>query len=300
MTRIAPAVLPLVLLFSCCTTPPPPFGRNPQFFPFENSRLYAAGDRLIHYRTWGSVSSARGSVLLVHGLGGSTYSYREIAPRLADLGYYVVAADVPGFGYSTRDRSTSFQSQELVEGLWRLLESTGRPAGWTLIGHSLGARTVTAMADRRRERTTRLVLISPAFELGGPFAFLARVPPGRWILRWRLEARILTYEGVEELVTAAYGRAPTDAEVRNHLEPLLLEGTLDALAFLARNTGRFRLRPEYHPTLVVWGGEDPYVEASPLADSENVIIEETAHCPMETHPNETLSALEQFLEVDDS
>lgn len=300
MTRIAPVVVPLVVLLSCCATPPPPLGRNPEFFPYENSRQHTAGGRLIHYRTWGAASSSRGAILLVHGLGGSTYSYREIAPRLADQGYFVVAVDVPGFGYSTRDRRTSFESDTLIDDLWHLLDRTGRRTDWSLVGHSMGARTVTAMADRYGDRTARLVLIDPAFDIGGPFAFLVRIPPGRWILRWRLESRILTYDGVRELLAAAYGRSPTDAEVRSHLEPLLIDGTVPALAALARNTGRFRLRPKSHPTLTIWGAADPYVDVSPLADAENVVIEGAAHCPMETHPEAALSALIRFLEANDN
>ena len=42
--------------------------------------------------------------LALHGYPESSYLWRKLLPRLADLGYRAVAPDLPGFGDSPADR----------------------------------------------------------------------------------------------------------------------------------------------------------------------------------------------------
>ncbi|MBS3987719.1 MAG: hypothetical protein KGZ38_07145, partial [Erysipelothrix sp.] len=73
--------------------------------PFENSlTLNSSQGVMIHTRVYENTQPLIGQIMLVHGLGGSTFSYEENAPFLADLGYFVVTVDLPAFGFSSRER----------------------------------------------------------------------------------------------------------------------------------------------------------------------------------------------------
>jgi pimeloyl-ACP methyl ester carboxylesterase len=51
----------------------------------------------IFYREAGSPQ--RPKIVLLHGYPSSSHMFRELIPRLAEK-YHVIAADMPGFGYS--------------------------------------------------------------------------------------------------------------------------------------------------------------------------------------------------------
>lgn len=303
--RLAALSTPLVLLVACVGAPPVP-ELPAQFFPFENSRIHHYEGHLVHYREWPAVGRPRGSILMVHGLGGSTYSFRMVARPIASAGYNVVAVDLPGFGYSSRSRMTSFDSEFTVSLLWDVVASStySDSAGWYLLGHSMGGRSVTAMAAEPTESVAGVIYVAPAVVSDGPSRFLVRFPPGSWILRRYLDSRVLTYDGVENLLRAAYGRPPTDAEIRGHLEPLLIEGTVSSLAALVRNTRRFKASFSSIPshTLILWGESDTYVpiDSAPqvvdaIPGSRLQIIRGAAHCPLETHADVCLNSILPFL-----
>jgi len=64
------------------------------------------GDVNIFYREAGSPS--RPTVVLLHGFPSSSHMYRELIPKLAER-YHVIAADMPGFGYSDQFAPDKFE-----------------------------------------------------------------------------------------------------------------------------------------------------------------------------------------------
>ncbi|KAF9618819.1 hypothetical protein IFM89_002687 [Coptis chinensis] len=55
------------------------------------------------------------TVLLVHGLGCSSYSFRHVVKYLGSRGIHVVAIDIPGSGFSDK---SSFEENERWGGIW--------------------------------------------------------------------------------------------------------------------------------------------------------------------------------------
>ncbi len=60
-------------------------------------RFLRIGGQLVHVE----MAGAGPPLVLVHGFGGSTYSWRRVMPRLAES-FRVVAVDLSGFGYTQR------------------------------------------------------------------------------------------------------------------------------------------------------------------------------------------------------
>ncbi|WP_340588696.1 alpha/beta fold hydrolase [Erythrobacter alti] len=101
--------------------------------------------------------SGRGKpLLLVHGLGGSNFSWDTISPALAQK-RDVIALDLPGHG-QTPAESDSGSFDGLARGLdeWLAAEDL---AGIDMVGSSLGARLVLEMA--RRGRAGAVVALDP-------------------------------------------------------------------------------------------------------------------------------------------
>ena len=104
-------------------------------------------------------------ILFLHGLGGSSYSWRFVAPRLAATNR-VIGLDLRGFGRSDKpfDRAYSAADQaNMVKAYIRAANLTRI----TLVGHSYGGLVALRLVlDRRLEphRIARLVVMdAPAF-----------------------------------------------------------------------------------------------------------------------------------------
>lgn len=61
-------------------------------------------------------------VLLVHGIGFSLYSMRNVYNSLVERGYRVIAVDLPGCGYSIADPRIRLTPEEIADTLHKLLE----------------------------------------------------------------------------------------------------------------------------------------------------------------------------------
>ncbi|MCP1727687.1 pimeloyl-ACP methyl ester carboxylesterase [Natronospira proteinivora] len=278
--------------------------------PFHDSRFMSVEDTRLHYRDLRpeGVEAPRGQILLVHGLAGSTYSWRKVAEPLASVGYRVVSVDLPPFGYSeARVPGDDAASAETL--LWGLLEALDQGGGWHLLGHSMGAGVVARMAVDAPESVRALVMVSgtpdTAAEGGrGIGGLVMRYPPVRRWLTVIGSGRLLNPEGMGRALSSAYGRDATAEEIDAYLAPLLTSGKPDAvIRFL--HQGQEVVEPEQLqglPLTVIWGGHDEWVPLSngrrlaDAADAPLQLIDEAAHNPMETHPEAFLDALERPLQ----
>jgi pimeloyl-ACP methyl ester carboxylesterase len=278
--------------------------------PFENSLHAEAGGVRVHAQAWPAAAvdgAAPCAFALIHGFAGSTYSWRELAPRLVARGHAVLAIDLPAFGYSER-RNWSVDDGE---GVWQVLDAVRPGARWCLIGHSMGARVAAAVATRHPERIDAVVYLG-----GGPLGrgepgarqralgWLLRLPPlQRWVAVYADRTQF-NAERFTTLLGSAYGRTPTTAEVEGYLAPLQVEGT--APAILTRMSTARALVDEATiarlPTLLLWGAVDTWVPPRVAERTRERIpafqlamLTGAGHNPMETHPAETWRTLEAWL-----
>jgi len=137
--------------------------------------------------------------LYVHGLGGSSQNWTDLAgllaPRLDGL-----ALDLPGFGHS--DPAPKYAQGALADCVIQLLEKTDR-GPVHLIGNSLGGAVSVRVAAMRPDLIRTLTLVSPAMPFLDPRRSLqGRVVPFLALPRVdRLAARRMAAISPEELAT---------------------------------------------------------------------------------------------------
>lgn len=111
----------------------------------------------LHYVTWGQFSKPARVALLVHGLTHSHQIWSELGPILARRGWYAIAPDLRGRGWSDKP-AHGFGIPYHVNDLLALCDSLGLPQVH-YIGHSLGALIGYFFAAIHPQRVNRFVAI---------------------------------------------------------------------------------------------------------------------------------------------
>ncbi len=233
---------------------------NPTAVPPPAVSSLATADGLrLHCQGW-PLPIARGSVLIVHGLGEHIGRYAPLAARLNAWGWQVAGFDHRGHGRSDGPRGGLASDDDLLRDLAQVVDATRAawPGPLVLLGHSMGglvaARFVAEGAQAQPASWHRavdaLVLSSPALDPGmnaaqklllavlGPLAPGLAVGNGLktgWISR-------------DPAVVAAYVA-----------DPLVHDRITPRLARFIQGGGRTvrRLAPRWTvPTLLLWAGSD--------------------------------------------
>ena len=222
-------------------------------------RLVARDGVELALRVW-PVPSARGTVVVVHGLGEHAGRYAHVAAALNAIGLGVVAHDQRGHGASGGARGVIGQRDDLLVDLAQVVDAVRRahPGPLVLLGHSMGglvaARFVAGALEAPARPWSRaveaLVLSSPALDPGmTPFQRgLARL--GDTLFPTIAIANGLPVRGLsrDPSVMAAYRADPA---VHDRIAPRLARFIVDdGPAVLA-------LAPRWTvPTLLMWAGAD--------------------------------------------
>jgi len=98
-------------------------------------------------------------LLLVHGFTGCKEDFADEVPRLAELGFHVVAPDLVGHGSSTHhDDESAYSFAGFAADLLALADHLGW-GRFDLVGHSMGGMVAQVLVLDHRERVDRLVLM---------------------------------------------------------------------------------------------------------------------------------------------
>jgi alpha-beta hydrolase superfamily lysophospholipase len=156
----------------------------------------------LHFREWPVVGEARGTVLIVHGLGEHIGRYAHVAAHLNALGWVVVGYDQRGHGRSEGPRGRLNTTDDLLLDLAQVIDAVraARPEPLVLLGHSMGG------------------LLAARFAAGG----IGPLPP--WYRK--LDALVLSspaldpgMSGLQKLLLAVLGRLTPNLAVNNGLKP---------------------------------------------------------------------------------
>ena len=105
-----------------------------------HSRFVDAGRLRWHVQ----VSGAGPVLLLLHGTGAATHSWRALAPPLAEA-FTVVAPDLPGHGFTTGRPLGGLAMPAMARALGELIGALDLPPR-AIVGHSAGAAVAIRMA----------------------------------------------------------------------------------------------------------------------------------------------------------
>jgi len=252
-------------------------------------------------------------LLLIHGLGESTFTWREIVPALAKRNR-VIALDLKGFGRSDKPDDGAYSAEEQAALVARFIVARGLD-GLALVGHSFGGTVAlrTALADgiAGTARIRKIAVIgAPALPRStAPFLDLVKTPliPDTFASSVSPEtlARLLLREAMggrrdasDELVqgyAAPYHEAAAMTAFLATARSIVAEdGSTDAVAK--------RYATLEQPTLVVWCRKDPIVPlgagrrlAGVLRHARLTILEGCHHLPQHERPKELSARLDAFL-----
>src|SRR6266571_4321682 len=113
---------------------------------------------VIHgYRRVFRIAGSGPPLLLIHGIGDSSATWRTVLPALARR-HLVIAPDLLGHGMSAKPRA-DYSVAAYANGMRDLLGVLGIDRV-TLVGHSLGGGVAMQFAYQFPEKTERMVLVS--------------------------------------------------------------------------------------------------------------------------------------------
>ena len=245
------------------------------------------------------------TVLLIHGSGGATHSWRGIMPLLARR-RRVIAVDLPGQGF-TRAGRPRFSLDAMAADLSALALSRGWAPG-AVVGHSAGAAVALRMALDAVPPPERIVGVNAAlgsFEGAAGIVFpaaaralVANPLTGFVVSRFASEAatrRMLASMGSE--IDADGLRA----YARLFASPGHVQATLSMMARWDLAPLRRRLPEVTTPVLLIVGEGDRAVPpsvseaAAGLLPDARVERLSGGHLVHEERPRETAAAIEAFL-----
>jgi magnesium chelatase accessory protein len=123
----------------------------------EASRFVKAGGLNWHVQIMGEGSP----VLLIHGTGASTHSWRDVMPILAKS-HRVIAIDLPGHGFTSPAPPRGQSLPGMSEGVATLLAVLDIKLE-TVAGHSAGAAILAHMCAKRQIAPQKLISFNGAF-----------------------------------------------------------------------------------------------------------------------------------------
>lgn len=309
------AVIVLVALVGPFLVPVPPLEglQPPEALADPDSRFIEVGGLRVHYKQAGSGEPL---ILLLHGFGANTASWRKVMAPLAGLGT-VVAYDRPGFGLTERPLDETLRTwpgpnpyspDAQADQVVALIQALGFERA-ILAGNSAGGTVAMHTYLRHPERVQAIVFVDAAIYTGGGapewIKPLLRTPQLRRL--GPLVSRSLVAQSDRLLALAWHDPSritPEDitayriaAQVENW-DRALWELTLASRDLrLAERVAEVRV-----PALVITGDDDRIVPtdesirlARELPDAELVVIPACGHLPQEECPEAFVAAVQEFV-----
>jgi len=260
-------------------------------------------------------------VVLVHGLGASSFSWRDTAAALAAR-HTTYTVDLIGFGRSPTSPGFPSTMAAQAEAVSAFIQAQGL-AQPDLVGHSMGSGVCLRLAAEAGRGgwpgVGKLALLAPvaypparpipgsdprdlvALSGGLGLGALADLPPGQI----RMIGRLLAERFLRSV--CAPGATITEEQIAGYGEGLSSAGQIQAFIDHARNIGQVAVSPESlrgitAPTLIIWGTEDRLIQRQQAEDLKQAIagaelreIPSCGHIPHEEHPAEVNRLIDTFL-----
>ncbi|MDX1994137.1 MAG: alpha/beta hydrolase [bacterium] len=270
-------------------------------------------------------------VLLLHGFGGSTFTWRDNMDAIVEAGFRVIAFDRPPYGLSDKSPDLDYTVQgysQLTAGVMDALEVESA----VLVGHSAGGGVIAQFAIDFPERVDALVFVAgfvggrgpaPTEEatpepeggsgLDGLFQVVAGLDPNSPLAQGAIRT-ILTPERFVEILSGAYydPSIVTEEVAAGYQRPLRLPGwEAGLLAVFSSDSptvddAQFSqvVETQQIPILLIWGEEDTWVPLEAglflqeqVPSSQLITYPLVGHLPMEENIDQFNADLAAFLQA---
>jgi len=306
------AALLFLLVVGPFLVPVPPLKNTlpPQQLADPDSLFIEVNGFDVHYKMLGQGEPA---LVLLHGFGSSTFSWREVMAPLTQFGK-VVAFDRPAFGLTERPLPGTWKGENpytldaSVSLTIALLDKLGVNKA-ILVGNSAGGTIATLTALRYPQRVEALILVSPAVYGGGGSPSWIRPLLGLPQVRrlGPLFVRYLVGRLEASLPSAWHDPSKiTPAVITGYKKPLQVENwdrsfweftTTSRPSELETQLGQVTVR-----TLIITGDDDRWVPtaesvrlAGELPNADLVVIPNCGHVAQEECPQQFMDAVQAFL-----
>jgi pimeloyl-ACP methyl ester carboxylesterase len=284
----------------------PPEFKTPQELADADGKFAEIAETTIYYVVRGDATHP--AVILIHGFGGSTFTWRDNMDALVDAGYYVIALDLPPFGLSDKGADLPYTRSWMADTVAALMDELGVETA-TIVGHSMGGAVTAYFAVQYPERVDNLVFVAGGIfeavasdtaqedESASPFALLNSIDPTSPFAAILMRT-LLTPEVFTDILSSAYHNQAvvTDEVAAGYQRPLQIEDW--AVGFLAYQQAEddtpvtlAELAATNLRTLIVWGAADTWVNIelgqamnAALDDVQMITYPDVGHLPMEETP----------------
>jgi pimeloyl-ACP methyl ester carboxylesterase len=243
-------------------------------------------------------------VVLIHGSGGAIDWWEDLTPLLAAQGRRVISLDMLGYGGSEKPADGySIESQANL--IAQVLSKLGVESA-VVVGHSLGGKVATALAESSPDLTSGLVILDmpPDSSYGGlsGSARAARLPVIGQAL-WRIAPDFMVRRNLEQAFAPGF-------EVPERFVDDIRAMTYPAFRDSARESEKYtdeepldqRLQELGLPLLVVFGEQDQLYPAreslsayAAIPGVKTVLIPEAGHSPNVETPEKTAAIIGRFV-----
>ena len=273
----------------------------------ELKYLELHGDR-IAYRDAGSGET----LLLIHGMAGSSDTWRAVIPQLSRK-YRVVAPDLLGHGQSDKPRG-DYSLGAFAVWLRDLLDELGISRA-TIVGQSLGGGVAMQFVYQHPDYCQRLILISSG-GLGPDVGWTLRLlsaPGAELILPVIAPRPVLTVGNkLRSWFTAVGIQSPRGAEIWSAYSSLADSQTRQAFLRTLRSVvdyrgqavsalNRLHMAAEL-PTMAIWGDQDQiipvahaYAAQAARPGSRLEVLAGVGHFPHVERPTEVVDLIDDFI-----
>ena len=247
-------------------------------------------------------------IVLLHGFGASTFSWRKVIEPLSALGD-VIAYDRPAFGFTERPTAWTGVNPYGFEGNFKILDSIiekfGKGRSVILVGHSAGGQLAGEYARLNPTKVHSLVLVDPAILTTGQnsegWGWLFDIPQVQRIGPMLVSS--IATSGDELLRKSHFNQAAvTDEVYAGYHQPLQIKGWEKAFWNFATapkaNELADNLAALNQPTLLISGQHDTVVPTSDTVKLSKLIphsrlelIQNSAHLPQEEQPEAFMKAI---------
>lgn len=255
------------------------------------------------YNIYFTQQGAGEHIVLLHGIGASSYVWRFLTPKLAE-NHLVTAIDLLGFGSSDKPDTFKYDLDSQCDVIFELLKQLNIHK-CTVIGSSMGGTIALRLAQMHPTMFNKIVVLSPAADPRITFFDLNRISFLSPVVK-----PLVTERFVKQIMKRVYSEHNliTDENIKIYAEPYSShKGAVDSFVksfSLLRDPRVYeQLEGIQNPVLILWGQKDRIIPFKFAKKIQNKIpnslleVHKTAgHHLQEDDPDWVLSKIIPFIE----